>query len=135
MSVDAKSHNTILLHDNVHTFFAFLHIRPEDSQLTRAHPLHPLHVAAHRGQILQAVRRDQHDVLDAHPAHLFVAGQYFVVDKLRVANRSEQMEMEIYPRLDRLHPLASVTKPGAQEQAGKRKTYHDHALFKGKPQP
>ncbi len=61
-------------------FLAF--IPSEDSQITRAHPLHPLHVAAHRGEILKAVRRDQYDVLEAHPANGLVAGQHLVVDKL-----------------------------------------------------
>ena len=79
-----SSQYSMLLHVNSTacppTFLAF--IPPEDSQLTRAHPLHPLHVTAHRGEILKAVRRDQHHVLDAHPAHGLVAGQHLVVDKL-----------------------------------------------------
>ena len=58
-----------------------LRFHSEDSQLTGAHTFHPLHLAAHRGEILKAVRRDQYDVLNAHPTHWLVAGQNLVVDK------------------------------------------------------
>lgn len=94
----------------------------EDSYITRAHRLYPRHVAANRGEILKAVRRNQHDVLDAHPANRLVASQHLVVNKLRVAYRSKQMKVEIYAWLDRLRRITSITTNLRSGRASKRTT-------------
>ena len=79
------------------------------SELSRAHALDPRDIAAHSGEVVVPILRDDHDILDAHSPHALVALQHIVVDEIRVAYRREEVRGEVDPGLDRL-PHRTVSR-------------------------
>lgn len=75
----------------------------------RAHPLNPVHVTAHCGEVLRAFRRYQNHVLNAHTADGLVAGQHLVIYKPGITHPCEQVLMEVNSWFDGLRPSILVS--------------------------